>query len=834
MDIRTAAEKNIGFHFFIIFLYFTTGYSQINTKEILINNTISESGQYVSYFTIVNNLKNCFVKDVVNDSIFEYPGVNEANVLTDDYFIGLSRNDKVLYITDLKRYVTETLPNISSFIFDAQLKKIAYSIKDQKKMVLHNLKTNEKIVFDDIEYFNYSEELHQLLLIKSSKEIIILNTDDEIGKKILIKHLNGQKVKNCLWDIQSKSFVLFVNDSDSFKILRFTKNKLVEVYEDLLVNENLKHKVDTMFLNVRLLKDKKIALGLYNKNREILKQSNLEVWLGNSDDISPSLNSKIMNQTQLGILDISKKEIKIFSRLDSLVQYKIASNDQTIYEIVVKEEMTKQYPTLEVNYYDLNLKFKTKIGTFENNKTPIFNSRHLKPVYFKKGLNWVSFDKGEDFHIGKENDLNLPVYQNFSVFKKQWLIFNDSLDIWFYNSKKDTFQRKTYGSATNKKYQVLSCNYSSYNLVWNFSTERNIENYNDILVKWHSLNFETEGLCLINENSEIINLFETTDHLDQIKRSKSKFSYLKERVNSPPALYIYDSFSGTEKLVYQSNENDSLAKEVVSNYIEWINKDGDIRGALIRFPMKYDPKLKYPAIFSIYEKRSHVRNLYKHPSEVYGNLINFRQYISEGYFIIEPDIYVKQGAPGFSASKDVEEALDVILSKFNIDSEKIGIIGHSFGGYETNFIITQTNRFKVAVSSSSVSDLINFYHTINWTTLKPDMWRMETQQWRFGSGFYDNQDRYYQNSPINHLNNVNTPLLLIAGKKDFQVNWNQSITMFLGLKRLEKDVNLLLYDNEGHTLQNSENKVDADTKIKEWFDFYLKEKEKPDWLIQNL
>jgi len=160
----------------------------------------------------------------------------------------------------------------------------------------------------------------------------------------------------------------------------------------------------------------------------------------------------------------------------------------------------------------------------------------------------------------------------------------------------------------------------------------------------------------------------------------------------------------------------------------------------------------------------------------------------------------------------------------------MGIYGHSFGGFETNYIITQTSRFKTAISSAGVADAISNYLNYSFEYNRPDSWRFETQQWRLGKSFFDNQEMYIKNSPIYHAKNINTPLLLITGKEDYVVNWQQSLYMFTALKRLQKEVYLLLYNQEGHSIGKKENQMDVSTKIKQWFDYYLKNKEKPNWM----
>src|SRR5690606_2974930 len=157
-----------------------------------------------------------------------------------------------------------------------------------------------------------------------------------------------------------------------------------------------------------------------------------------------------------------------------------------------------------------------------------------------------------------------------------------------------------------------------------------------------------------------------------------------------------------------------------------------------------------------------------------------------------------------------------------ISGDKIGLIGHSFGGYETNFIITQTNLFAAAVSSAGVADLVSFYLNFNWENGKPDIWRFNNQIWRMNKSLFEDRSIYYSNSPISYIENIKTPLLCWTGNEDYQVNWHQSILWYLGLRKLNKKHILLVYPNEPHILLNLKNKEDVTKRVKQWFDHYLK------------
>lgn len=157
-----------------------------------------------------------------------------------------------------------------------------------------------------------------------------------------------------------------------------------------------------------------------------------------------------------------------------------------------------------------------------------------------------------------------------------------------------------------------------------------------------------------------------------------------------------------------------------------------------------------------------------------------------------------------------------------IDSQRIGLTGHSFGGYETNYIITQTNKFAVAVSGSGISDMVSWYFSNSKGILIPELWRSETQQWRIGKSIFEGKDLYLNNSPILFADKVNTPLLTWTGKKEDNLPYEQSIFFYNALRRAGKKNVLLLYPNDNHIIANKQNQVDLSHRISNWFDRYLK------------
>jgi dipeptidyl aminopeptidase/acylaminoacyl peptidase len=190
-----------------------------------------------------------------------------------------------------------------------------------------------------------------------------------------------------------------------------------------------------------------------------------------------------------------------------------------------------------------------------------------------------------------------------------------------------------------------------------------------------------------------------------------------------------------------------------------------------------------------------------------------------------PDIYYKISNPGKSAYTSVVSGAKY-LTKFHwVDKKRIGIQGHSFGGYETNYIVSHSNIFAAAMSACGMSNLISHY---NYNIDFPLYYTMG--QGRMGSNPWNDTKGYIKNSPLFFARNVTTPLLIMANEVDFCVPYSQGFEFFIALSSMGKKCWLLQYPNEGHVITDNDFANDYTNKILSFFDFYLMKKPQPEWM----
>lgn len=260
--------------------------------------------------------------------------------------------------------------------------------------------------------------------------------------------------------------------------------------------------------------------------------------------------------------------------------------------------------------------------------------------------------------------------------------------------------------------------------------------------------------------------------------------------------------------------------------------DGVPLQAALYKPANFDPKKKYPLIVYIYERLSQIVNEFTVPRP--SQNINFSLYTSNGYLVLTPDIVYKNGEPGQSALRAVLPAIDTVVARGYVDEKALGIQGHSWGGYQIAYMVTQTNRFRAAEAGAPVGNMTSAYSGIRWGSGLPRQFQYEQTQSRLGKKLADDPQLYLANSPVFHLKNVQTPLLILHNDNDDAVPYYQGIELFLGLRRLGKPAWLITYNGEFHGLRRRADQKDFAKRMSQFFDHYLKGTPAPEWMEKGV
>ena len=263
--------------------------------------------------------------------------------------------------------------------------------------------------------------------------------------------------------------------------------------------------------------------------------------------------------------------------------------------------------------------------------------------------------------------------------------------------------------------------------------------------------------------------------------------------------------------------------------VDYENEWGRRLQGVLTYPANYDPSESYPMIVYQYELLSQGMHQYQipDPTQYYNQQI----WSQNGYFVFRPDIVYRDRRPGQSNVETLRPAVAAaVVQAPAVDAERIGLIGHSWGGYQATYFVTQDDLFASAVAGAPLTNLMSMYLSFYWNSGGTDARIFEISQGRMQVPWWEDWDSYEANSPIHHIQKMETPLLMMFGTNDGAVEYNQGVEFYNAARRLGKQMVLLSYDGENHGLAREPNQLDYQNRIMQWFGHYLKGEPAPDWI----
>lgn len=268
--------------------------------------------------------------------------------------------------------------------------------------------------------------------------------------------------------------------------------------------------------------------------------------------------------------------------------------------------------------------------------------------------------------------------------------------------------------------------------------------------------------------------------------------------------------------------------------IDYVDARGNKLQATLALPANYEPGKRYPMLVYFYEIMSNQHHRYSMPT--YDDRPHMSTYASDGYLVLQPDVVYTIGKPGTSAVDDVTSAVKKVIELGYADPKRIGLQGHSWGGYQSSYIITQTDMFAATVTGAPPTNLVSFYNELYKSTGTVQQGIMEVGQVRMGRDAtpWTAHELYESQSPIHQAQNIKTPFLILHGTADGAVDWHQGLEYYNTARRLGKQVIFLSYPDEPHHLARRENQKDFQVRMKQFFDHYLKGTPAPKWMTDGV
>jgi dipeptidyl aminopeptidase/acylaminoacyl peptidase len=316
-------------------------------------------------------------------------------------------------------------------------------------------------------------------------------------------------------------------------------------------------------------------------------------------------------------------------------------------------------------------------------------------------------------------------------------------------------------------------------------------------------------------------------------RQANAFLYTRESFREFPDVWASDNrFTSPKKL---SNANPQM-KNYLWGTVErvfWTSIDNIPLEGLLYKPEGFDPKKKYPLLVNFYERNSETLHNHYEPFP-HRSTVNRTMYSSNGYLVFIPDVVYKAGFPGESAMNCVMPGITALIAKGFVDEKHVGVQGHSWGGYQVNYMVTRTSLFAAAEAGATVANMISAYGGIRWESGLSRMFQYEQSQSRIGGSLWEKPMHFIENSPIFFADKIQTPLLLLHNDADGAVPWYQGIEMYLAMRRLGKPAWMLNYNGEPHWPLKRENRIDFQKRMMQFFDHYLKDAPMPSWMNRGV
>ena len=725
-----------------------------------------------------------------------------------------------------------------------------------QRLVCYNLESNDSLYISNVKSFRF---------LKSAKSIVYAQVNE--GKVFLKKGILGGKQQTLYsanvadfgdFELNKEqnggTFTLSEKQNGDFNLLYYfnLKTNLVHQilnFDDIKIKEEgysvlkVPYAIDdaTSFIQLQLRADNRL-------DNERIPKSNVEIW--RSAQGTMERRTELLRKTknapseQKYLYDLkNNKAVKVSSvgQYDQLMipesgNYKgIFAIDKKPYSLEVDWTFNENFDLFWIDA--LSGQSKKVATTISNN--PNWNPQGSFAVYYDNTLeSWLVFDSTSGVLEFKNCSAKIP----FAVANHHidmgvthpayglagWLdggntvLVYDEFDIWaidLTNQKAPYSLTKGYGR---KNKITLRINNSAYG--GDLSGKKSI-----VLTGFDNVN-KSKGIYKFANNTvtklAVVPNYNVT--IEATSDDNSSVLFSKESYTIFPDLWWGTSEFSKQQQITDVNPQQKEYAFGTSKLITWKDFKGKENQGNLYLPENYDPKKTYPVLVNFYEKHTEELNQYHAPEYSISN-INIPSYVSRGYVVFQPDVHYEYGAPGNSVYNDVISGVNYLISNGITEKGKIGIQGHSFGGYETSFLLTKTDVFSCAIVGSGVSNFTANYLTMRSNGLS-NMFKYESDQYRMSGSLFDNLEGYIKNSPIFFAKNVTTPVLIFHNDNDRAVPFQEGMALFLSLRRLGKEALLINYKNENHTLDQIENQKDWTNKMQQYFDYYLKGSKRPDWM----
>jgi dipeptidyl aminopeptidase/acylaminoacyl peptidase len=767
-----------------------------------------------------------------------------------DWFVFKKGNQ--LYYQSLISGKIDSIFGIDTFFFSKEGKYLIGERKKEKELVVFHLERKNFQIIKNIDSYVLSPDRMQLLLAQSEGNgtlLTILNFSKNNKLYEIIRFNNA--ISGLVWNKKGNGIAFFEsvsssNTNETSHVLHYLKFKTQDL-PNLILRQNSEPLLKEFHVPTSRLffstDDEQLFFDVMQISDVHDRVDGVQVWSSKAKVLPPKETEK---KTKRFLMCWHLQPSTFVLVNDQDTPFAVPSTNGKHAMVLDKDAYLPhfEHKGVFVDLYVKDLKTGKKkiiVKKINDEKNHIFISPGGNYITWFMDKNWwiynILLNKSNCLTCSTDasfNDLDydrpgsfMPNDKPYWALNDEAILLTDYYDVWLFSPDGKTRKRLTNGFTFQSQFRLFDERFKASFREFLFVYEANSYNMEEgFLLK--EINRETlaEGISLYNSKEGLKKIVFVEDKIDAIHRSGNTFVYNLSDFDKSPELVVHKSNQKRGVVVQRSNEHQKEYHWGKSELFYYSVNGVLLRGALF-YPADYQPDKKYPMVVKIYERMSFQLRKYVKPSSYNTIGFNVTNYTQAGYFVLLPDITYTINQPGASALKCIHSAIEKVSAMSTVDVNNIGLFGHSFAGFEVSYIATQTNLFKAIVSGSGWHDLIGTYlGTDDYN--QSNIWRFDTQQLRITAPFYS--DEFLSNSPVLKAHQINTPMLLWSGAEDLRVNWKNSVAMQFALWRLGKQSTLLLYPKEGHVLEERQNQLDLTNKTLQWFNYYLKGENKPEWL----
>jgi dipeptidyl aminopeptidase/acylaminoacyl peptidase len=810
----------------------------------LFGGNLSPDGMWSSYkLRYENNIDSCFIYGIKSGYKYFYSGATNIEFSPSSKFAVINFHDSSIAIQDLQNELSKKICGVSKHqflpqgLFLAVLKsQTDYSelcIYDSTAHVIHTIKNA----------VDFELNSNGKLAVIEESGIYTYDSRNNFKKTMVISG-RAASYSNMIWNKSGNVLAFLHKIAGEFKLATYNSitNERKAFGNEKLDGMCISDKMQTPII----LSDDGTRLFFYFSAPETIDNENelVEVWDSSSKLVYPALKNygKHEKIPKIAVWNTNNDDVNLIGT-DQLPKAFLTTDRKHVlsYSYLANEP---QYEMIApVNIYISSIESTVKTLLLEKQSISGYNigsSPSGRFIHYFKESNWWVYDLETKEHIsltgnvngsfidndidypGKQEGYNSPGWTADSKF----LIVYDKYDIWLLSPDAKTQQRITRGAEKTMTFRICEYLYQTNESIGSADFAGNIYDLVNGLLLSATGQDKATGYFKWNLTGTLDKIAYGNCKYSCLRKSadSKKYTFIKESFETPPALYYAKAHISKPATVFQSNPHSTNFLRGFSRLITYKTESGkELQGALF-YPAGFENGKKYPMVVYIYSRESLKVHDYSNPTMY--NPIGFTtsNYTNDGYLVFMPDIKYDIGQPGNSALECVDAAVKKVAEMGIVEQNHIGLIGHSFGGYEVCHLLTRTSMFAAAVAGAAVTDLISSYLSVNTGNGMKMDWRFETQQYRMGTTPFNDLQGYLENTTVTNASKITTPLLHWAGKEDTQCDWRQGSELHLAMRRLNKPNIFLAYPNQGHILSNTVAQSDLTKRTKNWFDHYLKGK----------